>query len=183
MMCRRLAVVVLTSMVGYSQAWAGGNIDPDHVFAWFRVNHLGFADTFGRFNDISGTIDLDKGVVDIVIKSQSIDSQNEKRDQHLRGPDFFNAKQFPVLTFKAKSVKSLGDHTYQVSGDLMMRGVTKSLTLTVTKTGEGKDPWGKERIGCEAQFTIKRSDFGMDYMPDGIGDEVEIFLSAEAFKE
>lgn len=157
-------------------------VDAHHTSTVFRIQHFGIAHVWGRFNDVSGTFNLDKSI-DMEIKTASIDTNNEKRDDHLRSPDFFNAKQFPVMTFKSKSITKGSGDTYNVTGDISILGKTKTITVEIHKSGEGKDPWGNFRQGFEANFTLKRSDFGMTFMADGIGDEVEIFFAVEGIQQ
>ncbi len=185
-----LAIGALMLLMGSTTALAADTykIDSAHTYVVFKVNHLGMANNYGRFNDISGKIVFDdkdpsKSSIDIEIQAASIDTANQKRDDHLRGPDFFNAKQFPVIAFKSKSVKKTGTNTFDITGDLTMHGVTKPLSFVFTKTGEGKDPWGNNRAGGEATFTIKRSDFGMTYSIGPSGDEVMLLVSVEALKQ
>ena len=162
-------------------------VDPVHSTALFRIKHLGTSYTHGRFNDVSGSIvtdpDLAKSSVEIVIKAESVDTHLEKRDQHLRSADFLNVKEFPTITFKSREVKSAGADAFDVTGDLTLHGVTKPLTIRVEKTGSGKDMKGNELIGFETVFTVKRSDFGMDYMVGPVGDEVRMTLAVEAGKK
>lgn len=159
-------------------------IDASHSAAIFSIKHFGAGNFYGRFNDIKGTFtpDGDKSTIDITVQADSIDTNNDKRDQHLKGPDFFNTKQFPTLTFKSKSVKGAKDHL-EITGDFTMHGVTKSITITATHTGEGKDAWGGYRSGYEAKFKIKRADYGINYMPQGLGDDVEIIIALEGVKK
>lgn len=162
-------------------------IDASHSTVLFRVKHLNVSYFHGRFNKLSGKIvwDEDPQKIEIAVKidASSVDTNNEKRDQHLRNPDFFNSKQFPVITFQSTGVKKLeGDH-YEVTGDLTFHGVKKSITTKFEFTGAGKDPWGGVRAGGEAVFTISRSDFGIDYMPDGLGDDVRITVAIEGVKK
>ncbi|HEY5741451.1 MAG TPA: YceI family protein [Terrimicrobiaceae bacterium] len=143
-------------------------IDPVHSSIVFSVTHLGVSNFYGRFNDVSGTVVLDKAdpsksSFDLTIPVESIDTHNEKRDQHLKSPDFFNAKQFPVMIFKSKKVIGSGDW-FVVTGDFALHGVTKPLTMEVKIVGEGKGMEGEIRAGGEARFTIKRSDHGMNFM-------------------
>ena len=164
------------------------SVDAVHSTALFRVKHLDISNTYGRFNDLSGAIAIDpadasKNSIEIEVKVESLDTYNAKRDQHLKGPDFFNSKQFPVMAFKSQSVKIAGEKAYEVVGDFTRHGVTKALTIQVEKVGAGKDPWGGQRIGFETTFTIKRSDFGMTFMPDAVGDEVQITVSLEGIKK
>lgn len=158
------------------------NVDPAHTSVVFRIEHFGIAHVYGRFNDINGTFNLDKNIA-FEIKTASIDTNNQKRDDHLRSPDFFNAKQFPVITFKSIKISKKDANTYRLQGEISIHGVTKKIEVLLEKSGEGKDPWGNFRQGLEASFTLKRSDFGMTFMADGIGDEVEIFFAVEGIKQ
>lgn len=162
-------------------------VDASHSAALFSVSHLGVSNTHGRFNDIAGTLtwdaaDASKSAITVTIKTESIDTHNEKRDQHLRSPDFFNAKQFPDATFKSKSFTKVDDSTYTVNGELTLVGTTKPLTVTVKKIGEAKDPWGGYRSGFETTFPIKRSDFGIKGVP-GVGDDVSLTFAVELTKK
>ena len=162
-------------------------VDPVHSSALFRVKHLGVSNYYGHFTDISGTFVLDEKnasacSVEVEVKTESVATHNEKRDQHLKSPDFFNAKEFPVLSFKSKQVKAAGKGIYEVTGDLTIRGVTKPLTTKVTLVGSGKGMQEEYRAGFETIFTIKRSEFGINYMPQGLGEEVQITVSLEGFR-
>jgi polyisoprenoid-binding protein YceI len=162
-------------------------IDPVHSSIGFSIKHLGVSDFYGRFNDVSGQVVFDKAdpsksSVEVTIPVESIDTHNEKRDQHLKSPDFFNAKQFPMIVFKSKSVEGTGGN-YKAIGDLTLHGVTKPLTLEIKRGPDGKGMEGEIRGGGETRFTIKRSDFGMNFMQGGLGDEVTILLSLEGVKQ
>src|ERR1700704_193909 len=162
-------------------------VDPVHSFVLFSVQHLGIANTYGRFNDISGTVVFDrdnpsKSSVELLVQVESLDTHNAIRERSLKSPDFFNAKQFPTLAFKSTKVEGSGD-TLKVSGDLTIRGVTKPLTVDFKKGGEGKGVFGEMRGGGETRFTIKRSDFGMNFQQGAVGDEVSIILSLEGVKK
>jgi polyisoprenoid-binding protein YceI len=158
-------------------------LDPNHMWITFKVMHGQFAEASGRFNSASGSATLDgaNSSIAITIKTESIDTGVQKRDDHLRSPDFFNAKQFPEITFKSTKVEGSGAEL-KVTGDLSLHGVTKSITVPVKVNGPGEFPPGKHRIGLTGQFTIKRSDFGMNNMPDLIGDEVTVSVNVEAVK-
>ncbi len=188
----RLIPVVLTAALwlaaGSALAAETYEIDGAHSQVIFKVKHLGVSYQYGRFNDVSGQVVYDeknpaKSSVEISIKAASVDTANEKRDTHLKGPDFFNAQQFPLLTFKGKTVKKTQENAFEVTGELTVKGVTKPQTLTFTRTGAGPDPWGKYRSGGEAAFSIRRSDFGMNYMPDALGDEVQLLLTFEGVRK
>lgn len=160
-------------------------IDTGHSTVIFKVKHLGAGNAYGRFNDITGTIVVDdkdpsKSSVEITVKVESIDTANEKRDEHLKGPDFFAAKQFPTIAFKSKEVKVLASGGLEVAGVLTLRGVSKDVKVKVEKTGTGKAVRGDGKLtGFEAKLNIKRSDFDMKFMIPGIGDEVEITVAVE----
>lgn len=163
-------------------------IDPVHSSVGFKVGHMGISNIYGRFNDVSGSVTFDKetpskSAVEFTIPVESIDTRVEKRDQHLKSPDFFNAKQFPLMTFKSTEVKKSGDDLYQVTGNFTLRGITKAITVEFKKIGEGKGMQNEFRAGGETQFTIKRSDFGMAFMPQAISDEVTVTLAVEGIKQ
>ncbi|MGA7901693.1 MAG: YceI family protein [Terrimicrobiaceae bacterium] len=162
-------------------------IDPVESSVVFSVMTLGLSNFHGRFNDISGTVVLDKAdpsksSFDITIPVESVDTKNEKRDQHLKSPDFFNAKQFPVMTFKSKKVEGSGN-SFTVTGDFSLHGVTKPLTLEIKKVGEAKGMKGEIRGGGETSFAIKRSDHGMTFMQGPLGDEINIIVSLQGIKQ
>ena len=172
---------------GLAAAADNYNVDKVHSSVLFRIQHLGVSYVWGRFNDISGTFTIDeaapdKSVVDITVKTESVDTDDAKRDKHLRSPDFFIAKTFPVMTFKSTSVKSDGKDHLAVTGELTLHGVTKTVTIPVTRIGTGKDPWGGTRTGFEGELTIKRSDYGVSYMPGGLGEDVRLVLGIEGVR-
>jgi polyisoprenoid-binding protein YceI len=161
-------------------------IDPVHSSVLFKVKHMGVANFYGRFNEIAGTIAYDeanpeKSSVSLEIQTGSVDTHASGRDDHLKSADFFNAAQFPTLSFASTSVEKSGGTTYEVRGDLTMLGVTKPVTLTVEKTGEGTHPRSqKPMIGFEARATIARSEWGMEFMNGPLSDQVELIIALEA---
>jgi polyisoprenoid-binding protein YceI len=167
---------------------ASYKLDGVHTSVVFGVGHLGVATTWGRFNAVSGTFSFDPespatASFDVTVDANSIDTNSEKRDQHLRSPDFFNVKEFPTITMKSKSVKKTGDRSYEVKADLALHGVTKELTLQVKHVGSGDDPWGSYRSGFETRFKVRRSEFKMEFMPNAVGDEVELIVSIEGVRQ
>jgi polyisoprenoid-binding protein YceI len=183
----KFILAVLLSSAGLTAYADTFKIDPVHSSIVFSIKHLGVTDFYGRFNDISGQVVFDtadpaKSSVELTIPVESIDTHYEKRDQHLKSPDFFNAKQFPAIVFKSKSVEGSGEN-YKVTGDLNLHGVTKPLTLEIKRGPDGKGPEGEIRGGGTTHFTIKRSDFGMNFMQGALGDEVTVFLSLEGVKQ
>lgn len=158
-------------------------VDPVHSTVMFRVKHMNASMAYGRFNAVSGTFALDsdpaKCAFDVTVKTDSIDTASPDRDKHLKNTDFFNAKQFPTIAFKSKSVASAGQGMFEVTGDLTMHGVTKPVTVKMEHTGSGKGMKGEALAGVEAVMTIKRSDFGMKGMVGPIGDDVRVIVSLE----
>jgi len=161
-------------------------IDSGHSSVVFRVTHLGAAPFYGRFNDIKGDFTFDaanpeKSTVNVMIDPASIDTNSKNRDGHLKSPDFLNVKQFPKLTFKSKSLKKSGDG-WKLIGDLNLHGVTKEITADFewVGTGEFRD---QVKGGFGAEFTVKRSDFGMDYMQGPLSDEITIMVGVEGAKK
>jgi polyisoprenoid-binding protein YceI len=160
--------------------------DPVHSSIVFRVKHANTAYFWGRFNDIAGNFTLDSSdpgtvALQFQVKTASVDTANPNRDQHLKGPDFFNATQFPTISFKSKSAAVSGKG-YEVQGDLTLHGVTKPVTVHLTPTGTGKGPTGKAIGGIEANFTIKQSEFGITKMASMIGDSVWVNVSVEGIR-
>ncbi|MEM8884485.1 MAG: YceI family protein [Planctomycetota bacterium] len=162
-------------------------IDAGHSAVVFKIMHFGAAYTWGRFNDMAGALSFAEGgegsAVEVTVKTASVDTNDKKRDDHLRSPDFFSAKEFPEIKFKStKWTKSSSG--WDVAGDLTLHGVTKPVTVKVVKTGgEVDDPWGNVRIGFEGELRIKRSDFGMKKMIGPVGDDVWLGISIEAMRK
>ena len=165
-------------------------IDKAHSEAAFRVRHL-ITRVRGRFSDFDGTIAFDEarpedGSVSLTIKAASIDTSEPDRDTHLRSADFFSVGEYPTITFASRGVKSTGPHTFDVVGDLTIRGVTREIAMPVVYLGTAADPWGKQRAGFEAETTLNRKDFGLTWnaaLETGgflVGDEVKVSFSIQA---
>lgn len=157
-------------------------IDASHSAVVFKIKHVGVAYSHGRFNDFAGSFKLDSAnpsgsSLMVTVKAASIDTANEKRDQHLRSPDFFNTAQFPEITFKGTQFAAM-EGGFKVTGDMTMKGVTKSITVDLKHIGTADTKFGP-RSGYETTFTIKRADYGINYMPEGLGDEVTLTISLE----
>jgi polyisoprenoid-binding protein YceI len=184
----KLIFITILSSLGLT-AYGGDTykVDPVHSSVLFSAKHFGVTDFYGDFKEITGTVTFDaadasKSSVELTVPVVSLETRNEKRDQHLKSPDFFNAAQFPAITFKSTKIEGAGDN-YKVSGDLSIHGVTKPVTVDFKKGGEGKGGKGEVRGGGETRFTIKRSDYGMNFMAGAIGDDVNIILSLEGVKQ
>ena len=161
------------------------NIDSVHSTAIFRVQHLGAGNFYGRFNELEGTIEWDAEggpSFDVSIKIESVDSGNEALDKHLKNADFFDAKQFPTMTFKSTGAKKMGDD-WKVMGEMTMHGVTKAVEVDMEFVGRA-DVGRGDRVGFETTFTVKRSDFGMNWGVENgaLGDATKIIVSLEGIK-
>jgi len=159
------------------------SVDPVHSSVVFKVKHANASWFQGMFDSINGKVSIDPakpeaGSVSLTIAVDSVDTNDKKRDDHLKGPDFFNGKENPNITFSSSKIAKKGDK-FEVTGDLAMAGKSKSITIEVEKTGEGEF-FGK-RVGFASTFTIKRSDFGMTYGVDknALGDEVTLSIALE----
>ena len=165
-------------------------IDASHSTVLFAIKHFGVGKFYGRFNGIEGGYEMDganlgQTNVQVDVAAGSIDTANKGRDRHLKASDFFDAGQFPKISFSSTSAKSTGEKTFELAGDLTMLGIKKSVTFSCEFIGEGEDQWNNYRTGFEARTTIKRSDFKMNYgLNNGaLGDEVELIISVEGVKK
>jgi polyisoprenoid-binding protein YceI len=168
-------------------------VDASHSEVSFQIHHL-VGQVRGRFNDFSGTVQLDAknpaaSSVDFHIKAASIDTNNADRDKHLRTADFFDVEKFPEITFKSESIQAAGKDKYNVTGTLTMHGVSKKVTLPVTLGGEVKDPWGNTRAGFEIETTLDRKAYGIVWnkaLDSGgvmLGDDVKVAINLETVKK
>jgi polyisoprenoid-binding protein YceI len=163
-------------------------VDGVHSFVLFKNKHLQVASIHGRFDGISGKIELDeqdatKSKLEVVIDAASVSSGNSKRDDHIRNPDFLNAAQFPTITFKSTSITKVDDKHFEVNGDLTLHGVTKPVKATMEKGGPVDHPRGGRVVGFEGSFTVKRGDFGITKYLDPTNEDVTMTLSIEATKK
>jgi polyisoprenoid-binding protein YceI len=170
------------------------SIDPAHSHVEFAVRHLMISTVKGRFGVVSGTVktyddDPVRGMVEIEIDVDSIDTREAQRDAHLRSADFFEVEKYPKITFQSTRISDVSGDAFKLTGDLTIHGVTREVTLDVASEGRGKDPWGGERAGFSAKTKIKRSDFGLTWnqaLETGgfvVGDEVKISLEIEMVKQ
>ena len=183
-----LAIVLLAILSVSAYAAETYKLDPEHTSVVYRVKYSGVTFVYGRFNGPTGTFTYDesspsKSSIEMQVDADNIDTAVEKRDNHLKSPDFFDAGEHPLVTFKSTSVKKINSDTFQVTGNLTLLGKSRMLTVNANHTGSGKDPWGNFRRGFETSFTIKRSDFGMDFMLGGVSDEVGITVSVSGIRQ
>ena len=181
-------ILVATTGAGMAAAAETYQVDSAHTYVNFRVKHLNTGYSYGSFAGPTGSFVWDaadpaKSSISLQVNAKDINTNNDKRDKHLRSADFFDAAQFSAITFKSKSVKALDADQYEVSGDLTLLGQTHPITVKVRHTGGGKDPWGKFRQGFEAEFDILRSIWGMNFMLNGISDEVTLTVSVEGIRQ
>lgn len=164
-------------------------LDPTHTEIGFTVRHI-MSKVRGKFETFEGTLvteeDITQSKVSVSVDLSSINTGTADRDNHLRSGDFFNVETHPKMTFTTTGVKQKSDTDFVVTGDLQIKDVTKSIDLDVEFLGEGKDPWGGDRVGVEASTVISRKEWGIDFnIPlEGdkvmIGDKITIQINAEA---
>jgi polyisoprenoid-binding protein YceI len=169
-------------------------LDPVHSSVDFTIRHMMISKVKGTFHKFEADItadpaDLTTADIEFRVDLASIDTRNSDRDGHLRSADFFDVEHHPQMVFKATKIVKKDDGEYEVTGDLTIRGVTRSETFTVSFEGLSKSPWGSEVAGFSAQGSIKRSDYGLTYnaaLETGgvlIGDEVKVSIEIEATKQ
>ena len=159
-----------------------------HAFIQFRIPHLGFSWLYGRFNDFDGEFTFDPAdpaasSVEVSIRTASIDSNHQDRDEHLRGEDFLNTASFPESGFRSTAFTPLGENRYRLEGELSLLGRTAPITIDVTEIGAGTDPWGGFRRGFEGTTTLTLADWGIDYDLGPSAREVELTLSIEGIRQ
>jgi polyisoprenoid-binding protein YceI len=166
-------------------------IDPDHSVAAFAVRHMMVANVRGQFNRISGTIDFDpnnirKSSVEIAIDASGIYTGIQKRDDHLRSPDFFDVEKFPDIHFNSTDVAGTGGNQLKITGNLTIHGITKQITLLVELSGPEKSPYGEISMGFTANGVVNREDYNITWnvpLESGgvmVGKEIHITIDAEA---
>jgi polyisoprenoid-binding protein YceI len=169
-------------------------IDPAHSNVQFSVRHLMLSNVRGTFSGVTGTVIYDPAKpeatsVEAKVDVHTVNTNDEKRDGHLKSPDFFDAAAYPTMTFASKRVEKTGTGEFKVTGDLTIHGVTREVALTAEEvTEESNDPWGKVRIGASIKGKIKRADFGVTWnsaLEAGgvvIGDEVKLEFDLQLVK-
>ena len=184
----RAMLLVALGLTGPTMAAESYTLDSSHTFPRFEINHFGFSTHHGQFNKTTGKLVLDRaaktGSVEITAQTASIGTGDPKLEEHLRSPDFFNVEKFPTMVFKSKSVKFNGDLPASAEGELTLLGVTKPLTLAISRVKCAQHPMlKKEDCGAEVTGTLKRSDFGMTKYVPAVGDEVTLRIQVEAIKD
>lgn len=179
------ALVSLSATAAFAQTTYKS--DPPHSTVLFRVKHVDVGYTYGMFLKYEGTVtidgtDLNSVKTEWTVQAESVFTNNKKRDDHLKSPDFLNVKQFPTITFKSKKAEKIGETTVRITGDVTLHGETREITFLAEMTGKGKGPKGEERIGFFASFDIKRKEFGIK----GVGassDRVHMIITFEGIAQ
>lgn len=182
-----LSIALVTLPVSVFAAADAYTIDPEHTYPHFAISHLGFSTLHGRFGATQGKLTWDKAAktatVDIKIDAASVDTGFKKRDDHLRSPDFLSVAEFPDITYKSSKVIFTGDKPTSVEGNLTIKGVSKPVTLSITRMHCGVHPMKKIDVcGFDATAKIKRSDFGVNFALPAVGDDMNLTLEVEAAK-
>lgn len=163
-------------------------IDPLHTSVLLKANHLGFSNVYMRVQSVSGEFAFDRvnpqdSAVRVTMQADSVDGFNPKFNEHLRSADFFDAANFPVITFASKEVKVTGENTAVIKGDLTIKGLAQPALLSVTFNKSGENPFGKDyRAGFSATGQVRRSDYGMTYALPAVADEVGIIIETEGIR-
>ncbi len=190
---KKVLSVIAAALLPLTSFAAEYEIDPAHSSVEFKIKHLAISNVNGAFGAFEGTLSFDPTNVGASkttakISVDSISTENSKRDDHLKSPDFFNIAQFPALTFVSKETSGTAE-SFKVKGDLTMHGVTKPVVLDVTYNGTAKDPHGNERVGFSATTSLNRKDFGLTWskLTEAgsivVGDEVKIALEIAGVKK
>lgn len=186
------SVALLASMtIANAQTW---QLDKSHSSVKFSVTHMMVSETEGNFKSFTGNVSAQKEDfsdlnADFSIQVNSINTDDEKRDGHLKSPDFFDAEKYPTITFKSTSFKKADEKTYKLAGQLTMHGVTKPVTFDVKYNGTAKDPYGNTKAGFRASTVVKRSDFNISWnkvLDTGgfaLSDDVQVFVNIELNKK
>ena len=191
MLKQSLAALTLGAALFAGQAMAADYaIDKQgqHAFINFKISHLGYSWLYGTFKDFDGSFSFDAKApeaskVNVSINTASIDSNHAERDKHLRSGEFLNVEKNPTATFASTSVKSTGEGTADITGNLTLNGVTKPVVIKAKFLGEGSDPWGGYRAGFEGSTTLKLKDFDIQKDLGPASQEVELILSVEGVRE
>jgi polyisoprenoid-binding protein YceI len=185
---RLLPVVLALAAAPAAAAPVTYVIDGSHTFPRFSYDHLGLSTQLSRFDRTTGTVVLDKAArtasVDVTIDMTSVDTGHEEFNDHIASADFLDTARFPTATFKSTRVVFEGDRPVAIDGNLTIKGVTKPVTLEVTRYVNVAHPMKKrDAIGAEASAVIRRSDFGAGKYVPLVGDEVTVTIALEAIQQ
>jgi polyisoprenoid-binding protein YceI len=192
---KKIILILTLLVIGFeSLAQTKWEYDKTHAKIGFSISHFGISETEGKFTSFSGGVttkktDFSDAKFDISIDVNSINTENEDRDKHLKSADFFDTDKFPTINFKSKSLKSVGKNKYKMNGDITIHGVTKNITLDLIYSGTvEKDPFGNTKAGFKIRGTIDRTQFGLKWngkLATGnvlVGDQVDLHINIELQK-
>lgn len=181
------ALFMVSVATSFAQTWS---LDKSHAGLSFTITHMMISDVDGKFKSFDAKVtsskaDFSDAVFELTAEASSINTDNDMRDGHLKGADFFDVEKFPKVAYKSTSFKKVADKKYVLLGNLTMHGVTKPVTLNVTLNGPVENPRSKKQmIGLKAIGTVKRSDFGISTMPEAaLSNEIEIRANGEFVKD
>ena len=186
-----VALALGGALIGAGQAMAADYaIDKQgqHAFVNFKISHLGYSWLYGTFKDFDGSFSFDAAKpqdskVNVTLNTTSVDTNHAERDKHIRSGDFLNVSKHPTATFTSTSVKSTGEGTADITGDLTLTGVTKPVVIAAKFIGEGKDPWGGYRAGFEGSTKLKLKDFDIQKDLGPASQDVELIISVEGVRQ
>ena len=185
-----IALVFAVSAIAGAATWKA---EAEHSNIGFKVKHLMISNVYGSFHDFDVTVEYDEinpgeATINVTINTESVDTDNEKRDGHLKSADFFDVENFPNISFASSKIKKSGDN-YEIHGHLTIRGITKEVVLDTELTPVITDPWGNTRIGGVATTKINRTDFGLVWnksLETGgllVSNDVNITIEVELIKQ
>ncbi len=190
---KKLSILIALFSITLLSAQSKWNIDASHSSIRFAVDHMVISEVEGIFSTYEGSVtttkdDFSDAKINFTVDVNSVNTDNAKRDEHLRGADFFETYNYPKMTFVSTSVTKTGTGKYNLKGKLSLHGVTKEITLAMTYGGTTKDPWGNTKAGLKVTGVINRTDFGLKYnsvLEAGslmIGEDVTITAKVELAK-
>lgn len=187
--CTLLAAAIATSTIATAATYVIDDVTAGaHSQIDVKVKHIGISWVKGRFNSFAGTFEYDKDLpndssVEVTIDTNSFDSNHAKRNKHIMSPDFLDVAKYPTATFKSSNIKDLGDNKVQVTGELILHGVTKTISFDALLLGEGDSPWGDYRAGFEASVDLNFADFKIDTAKYGVSDfTINMFFEGKTAK-
>ncbi|MGD9689050.1 MAG: YceI family protein [Phycisphaerales bacterium] len=163
-------------------------VDSVHSSVVFRIKHFNTSYFYGRFNNPTGTFNLDfanpsASTLQVSVKTADVDTNNKARDEHLSKEEFFSAKEYPTITYTGKTFKKLDDHRMEITGELTMRGQTRPLNAVIEHTGSGKGRVGEALSGIETRLVINRSEWGVSALVGPLSDEVTLMIALEGARK
>jgi polyisoprenoid-binding protein YceI len=187
-MIRNFALFLTLGACAVAHAADRYTIDPTHTFPRFELSHFGFSTHHGQFNRTTGRLVLDRaaksGSIEISVQTASVGTGDPKLEEHLRSADFFDVAKFPLMTFRSQNIRFNGDVPVAAEGELTLLGVTRPLTLAISRVKCGTHPFTKkDHCGAEATATLRRSDYGMKAYVPAVGDEVVLRIQVEASRD